>query len=1058
MSRYLFFTLLFLTFATASTAQCDEISLAERKFFENEVRPLLANHCFKCHGKEKPKGELRLDSIGAILAGGESGPALVEGKPAESLLLEAVRWESFEMPPSGKLPNDKIAVLEKWVKLGAPWPGGDRTVRSKTHAEKITAEDRAWWSFQPVKASVPPKVANEHWSHGIIDPFIFRKQQEVGVTPAKPASKSTLIRRLSFDIRGVPPTPEEVAAFVANDSPNAYEELVDSFLESPFYGERQATLWLDLVRYADSDGYKQDAFRPHAWRYRDYVVNAFNTDKTYRRFVQEQLAGDELVAAAVEAGEPINELECMTATGYLRNGIYEYNQRDVRTQWDYMLIDVVDTTSDVFLAMGAGCARCHDHKFDPILQKDYYRLKAFFAPMVHVEELVSNLSAEQSAQRIKELKQWEEATAEIRKQLKAIESPHYAKVERAAAVKFPPDIRDMLLKEADQRTPFEIQMVQMAQRQIVGDRAKVKFPDKLKGDEKESWVELQRRLKSLGDKPEKVGPTIRMATDVGAQSPVTVIPGGKNAVSVEPGFFTILSPEPATIANVSPTTTGRRTTLANWITADDNPLTARVIVNRLWQQHFGRGLVSTASDFGHLGEPPSHPELLDALAADLIAGGWKLKRMHKQMVMSAAYRQSSHHEEASSYESVDPENKYLWRAPVRRLSAEQIRDAMLVTSGQLDASRGGSPSDMTGKRLSVYSKILRNNRDPLLDAFDFPDRFSSASSRNTTTTPVQSLFMINGSWTLDRAKALATKLKQENSRPSEQINAAWQRLFGRLPTSAEATAAQQFLATQSGAPAPKPAATFADLATGKALVFPNQPARRFEADDSPKTNSQTLLVETSFQLESLYPDATVRTLVSKWNSDNKQAGWAIGVTSTKSAYKPRNFIVQVVSDQGYEVVASNLRPELNQPYHAAVLLEYHADGKSQATFLLQKIGSQDPPQKAVVPMKSKQPPTTDFAIAIGGRTQSNRHFWHGKIGPVRLLSGRNKESELLVKGNQPNGSEAIIAEWSYASESLKSSAGKYALAVQPAANTLNSDPLVDLVHVLMNANEFLYVD
>ncbi|MCR9116041.1 MAG: DUF1549 domain-containing protein, partial [bacterium] len=393
-----------------------EVTLAERKFFENEVRPLLVANCFKCHSEKKQSGELRLDSIGAILAGGESGAAIEEHDPDASLLMEAIRWESFEMPPSGKLSADKIAVFEKWIKLGAPWPGGDREVRKKTDLPKISDEDRQWWAYQPITAHKPPEVNDKNWSTGSIDPFIYRQLIANGLTPAAPADRATLIRRASLDIRGLTPTPAEVKAFLADDSADAYERLIDSFLESPAYGERQATFWLDLVRYAESDGYKADDHRPHAWRYRDYVVNAFNQDKSYSRFVQEQIAGDELVALADAAGEPIDRLECLTATGYLRNGIYEYNQRDVETQWDGMVNDVVDTTADVFLGMGMGCAKCHDHKFDPLLQEDYFRLKAFFAPMHFVEQPAP---ASDLAEHRKEWANWREKTAKLQDEISA---------------------------------------------------------------------------------------------------------------------------------------------------------------------------------------------------------------------------------------------------------------------------------------------------------------------------------------------------------------------------------------------------------------------------------------------------------------------------------------------------------------------------------------------------------------------------------------------------------------------------------------------------------------
>lgn len=1032
-----------------------EVTLAERKFFENEVRPLLVANCFKCHSEKKQSGELRLDSIGAILAGGESGAAIEEHDPDASLLMEAIRWESFEMPPSGKLSADKIAVFEKWIKLGAPWPGGDREVRKKTDLPKISDEDRQWWAYQPITAHKPPEVNDKNWSTGSIDPFIYRQLIANGLTPAAPADRATLIRRASLDIRGLTPTPAEVKAFLADDSADAYERLIDSFLESPAYGERQATFWLDLVRYAESDGYKADDHRPHAWRYRDYVVNAFNQDKSYSRFVQEQIAGDELVALADAAGESIDRLECLTATGYLRNGIYEYNQRDVETQWDGMVNDVVDTTADVFLGMGMGCAKCHDHKFDPLLQEDYFRLKAFFAPMHFVEQPAP---ASDLAEHRKEWANWREKTAKLQDEISAIEDPIYRRVEKSAANKFPPVVKAMMLKEAEQRTPYEIQMVAMADRQVARDRARVKFPDKLKEDQKETWVDLQRRLNAI-PKPTE-GPTIRMATDVSSEAPATMIPGVRDAIPIEPGYPTIFTSAPAELVAVDGETTGRRLTLARWLTNDDNPLSPRVMVNRIWQQHFGVGLVPTTSDFGHLGSPPSHPELLDSLAAEFVAGGWKMKRIHRMILLSSTYRQSAVNEERSAYQGIDPENRLLWRAPVRRMDAEQIRDAMLFASGELLDNRGGVSEKMSGRRRAVYSKISRNSRDPLLDAFDFPDRFSSASDRNTTTTPVQSLLMINGSWALARAKGLASVTKKVSSSDDVRIREAWLRLFGRPPEPDELAAALSFLRQQGASTEPaEPAKPVTTAFNGKfGLDFSSNRAQWFEAQDADLPKSTELTVETTFELISLFPDATVRTLAAKWNNDNDKIGWAVGVTSTRSGYKPRNLILQLVTESGYEVIASGLRPELNKPYQAAVVLRLNEQGQSEATFYLKAIGENEKLQTVVVPVKAKGLPANDFAITLGGRDGSSRHFWHGVIGPTRIAPKAVSADALqLAKEGSPAVKGAF--DWTFANQSLKSNNGQHLLTRKSstAANS-SGDSMVDLCHVLFNSNEFLYID
>ena len=410
--------------AFAAAIVCQPVALQaasptpeQLQFFETKVRPILAQNCHKCHGADKQKGDLRLDVHDMALAGGESGPAVVPGKPEESLLVEAINYGSFEMPPDGKLNAEQIETLTHWVKIGAPWPdehsGTGPALRQGR--DKITDADRQYWAFQPVRHFEPPMIQGDAWSHSPIDRFLLATMKAEGVRPAPPADRQTLIRRASFDLLGLPPTPDQVEAFLADERPDAYERLIDRLLASPQYGERWARHWLDLVRYADSDGYKQDDFRPNAWRYRDYVIRTLNADKSYARFVQEQIAGDEIAP---------HDPEALIATGYQRLGIYEYNQRDVETQWRVLLNDVTDVTADVFLGMGLSCARCHDHKFDPILQKDYFRLQAFFTPVRLLDE-TPVATAEQMADYQAKLAEWEAKTADIRRELAEIEQPSY---------------------------------------------------------------------------------------------------------------------------------------------------------------------------------------------------------------------------------------------------------------------------------------------------------------------------------------------------------------------------------------------------------------------------------------------------------------------------------------------------------------------------------------------------------------------------------------------------------------------------------------------------------
>jgi uncharacterized protein DUF1549/uncharacterized protein DUF1553/cytochrome c len=782
--------LLFMT--AAAWAAAPEPTPEQVKFFEEKVRPILAENCYKCHGSEQQKGSLRLDLREAALAGGEDGPVIVPGHPEKSVLVEAIRWESLEMPPKNKLNETQIATLTEWVRRGAPMPkdhGGGGGVSIRKNRGVITDEDRQWWAFQPIKRSAVPPIQNSEFRiQNAIDAFVAARLVENGLAAAPPADKRTLIRRVTFDLVGLPPTPQDIDAFLEDRSPDAYERLVDRLLASPQHGERWARNWLDLVRYAESDGYKQDAYRPNAFHYRDYVIRAFNCDKPYSQFVQEQLAGDEIAP---------NNPDALIATGYLRVGIYEYNQRDVRTQWANILNDLTDVTADVFLGVGLGCARCHDHKFDPILQKDYYRLQAFFAPILWRDD-VPAAPAEEIADYNRRLAAWEAKSADVRREMDEIERPHREAAEAAALKKFPVEMHAVFDKADSERTPLEKQLVALALLQTVGEEAKADYTKKLKGDAKDRWTELKKQLTELEkEKPAPIAVTPSI-TDVGPVAPVVFIPGKRDAEPIEPGPLSVLDPNPSVVGTRSvPTTvtTSRRTALANWIASPDNPLPARVLANRIWQYHFGRGLAESPSDFGRLGEPPSHPELLDWLASELQARDWSMKFLHRQIVTSAAYRQSSHGPEVAAAAQKDPANKWLARMTVRRLAAEQIRDAAIAASGEFDPRMGGEGGDW-GKtaRRAIYLKVYRNKQEPTLDVFDVADGIFTTPVRNVTTTPTQSLFMINGPWMLLRAKALAHRLEKESSATlEERIGTAYGLAFGRPPTADETAAGLHFL-------------------------------------------------------------------------------------------------------------------------------------------------------------------------------------------------------------------------------------------------------------------------
>ncbi|MFN0197505.1 MAG: PSD1 and planctomycete cytochrome C domain-containing protein [Planctomycetaceae bacterium] len=750
------------------------------------IRPLLSEKCFKCHGPSKQNGKLRLDSRTSILRGGENGSAIVPGKPDESLLIDAINFKSLEMPPSGKLSDDEITALTQWVRDGAVWPETLKSEHSTGFGSAITDSDRAYWAFQPLRQSSPPDVGVDSWCRNEIDRFILRRLIDEGISPAPSADKLTLIRRIHFDLIGLPPTPSDIDAFLADTADDAYERLVDRLLDDPRYGEKWARHWLDLVRYAESDGYKQDDYRPEAWRYRDYVVQSFNGDKPYDRFVLEQLAGDEIAP---------RDPEILAATGYLRHWIYEYNQRDVRTQWDTILNDMTDVTGDVFLGMSIGCARCHNHKFDPILQRDYYRLKAFFSPLLPRDDLFFGTTEEVDAYQQK-LSAWQTQTAELRRQIDVIEHPHRERVLAAAINKFPLDIRPMMQKAAGTRLPLEHQLATLAYRQVQAELDRIDVEKQLEGDAKTKYQDLKKQLAELEPLKPPSLPIAFTVTDYGPDAPTTVIPHDVDQSDILPGYLSVLDPLNAEIDNL-PNSTGRRLALARWITDPQNPLTTRVIVNRVWQYHFGRGLAATPSNFGKLGDAPSHPELLDWLTQRFLEGGWRFKSLHRTIVTSATYRQESLVMTSEVASTKDPGNRWLWKMHVRRLDAEQIRDAMLSVSGELDTQRGGPSADGDALRRTIYTKVIRNKRDPLLDVFDAPDNFNSISQRNTTTTPTQSLLLINGSWTLARAKAFADRLTTLQLTDEEVVDQAYRLAFGHPPVAESVRSAIEFLKEQS---------------------------------------------------------------------------------------------------------------------------------------------------------------------------------------------------------------------------------------------------------------------
>jgi Protein of unknown function (DUF1553)/Protein of unknown function (DUF1549)/Planctomycete cytochrome C len=767
----------------------------EVAFFEKEVKPILQANCIKCHGGEKIRGALRLTTRDGFLKGGDNGPAVVPGKPVESLLVAAVKYDSDHLPPrvegmplKGKLTDKDIETLTKWVTMGLPWTlGKGELVQETPKSVVVTEESKNYWCYKPVKRPETPAVENKAWVRNPIDAFILAKVEAKGLTPAAPADRAALVRRAYYDLTGLPPTPEQVDAFVNDRAANAWDKLIDKLLDSPQYGEKWGRHWLDVVRYAETNGYERDGPKPFAWRFRDYVIKSFNDDKPYDQFVREQLAGDEV---------PGFNPDAVIATGFYRLGLWDDEPADPQQARFDELDDFVTTTGQGFLGMSLNCARCHDHKRDPIPQADYYRLLAFFADVPRFDGNMDTRSAiavtditppDQRGTYEEGLKKREARKAELTTAMTKIED------------------------EAIKKMPAEDQRAAEG-----ADRPRVlrKMKPFLSAEQNEEYTKLKREFDTLRKVPEPPGRTLALSVNHPPLNPpdtfVMVRGSPRNpGTKVEPGFPTVLGfptltlPKPAKGAKSS----GRRTALADWIASKDNPLTARVFVNRLWQHHFGRGIVPTPNDFGKLGELPTHPELLDWLADEFVKGGWHVKRMHKLIMTSSAYQMSAKADENGL--KLDPANALYWRFNMRRLTAEEVRDSILAASGQLNLKAGGpgvypkiprevlqgqsvpgsgwsqSPTEEAARR-SVYVHVKRSLLVPILSHHDQADTDSSCPVRYTTTVPTQALGMLNGEFTNEQAAIFAERLRKEAPNDiAAQVRRAVRLTTGRQPTADE---------------------------------------------------------------------------------------------------------------------------------------------------------------------------------------------------------------------------------------------------------------------------------
>jgi hypothetical protein len=958
---------------------------AETVDFEKSIVPLISANCLGCHNDSEVAGELILATREGALKGGQTRSALVPGDTKASFLLERVRLG--EMPPEGNDPltEDQIHFLESWIRQGASWPA-DREI-SPYESTTAVRGGKDWWSFQPIQRPALPDSGTDAQIANPIDAFVFAQLRKQDMAPAPAAEKRTLIRRVYFDLIGLPPSPDVVRAFERDGSPRAYEQVVDGLLASPRFGERWARYWLDLVGYADTNGYERDAEKPNMWKYRDWIIRSLNEDKPYDRFLTEQLAGDEL---------PDRSEETVVATGMLRVGTWNDEPNDPGEYKYERLADMIHATSTAFLGVTVKCARCHDHKFDPVPQRDYYRMANLF---------------------------WA------------------GFMEPGAG--------------------------------------------KLMG----------------GPDPEQLGFAAFGWTDRGREAePIRLLTKGdpnRPGSPVEPGFLSLVSSLDRPLAEPPEDagTTRRRLQFAEWLCDRQHPLTARVMVNRLWLHHFGEGLVRTPNNFGFKGDLPTHPELLDWLADELMAGGWKLKRLHKLMVMSNTYRQASIHPRQDEYAERDFSNRYLWRANRRRLDADALRDSMLDVSGELNLTIGGpgftprvskealeglskksgawKQSSLTERRRrSVYMYLQRSLLLPLMTTFDFRDTTQPCGRRDVTTVAPQALALLNNAFVHEMSEAFARRIIEEvGDVPRDLATRAWQVAFGREPTETEVAAAVDHLGTQHANFSNRLQAIVAERAVpaksppdgslvlwlkadeGVSLDGQNrvkswedhspakhhasqemfearpvlvndairrQPAIRFDgngrfmhlAGEVLQSQQCTIIAVASDQVG----DGPHRGIFSNWNGSAGNSTTSIFLGTT------RNGKVRLSDD--FVTAPSLMQP--GEPFLLTAVAGSDGAMIYQGTDLLADKGS------PVAQRNLKTP------YVIGQQGNINGEYWNGDI------------AELLVYDRALDPSELEEA-WGY----LNGRYGLWTLPEPPEPTTLASS---SLCHVLLNANEFLYVD
>jgi len=837
-------------FPTQTTAQP---SIA----FDRDIRPILEGKCLSCHGGSLQLSKLDLRTRETALSGGARGPVLVPGSAERSRLYRMVAGlEQPAMPMQGTpLEASQLTLLKQWIDEGARWDGpvsapaatGNSAVVAGLERRPLTREERAYWAFGLPEQAPVPQVDRKDFTHPI-DRFLEKARAEHKLTAAPRADRLTLVRRAYLDLLGLPPSPAEVAAFIADDKPGAWERLIDKLLASPHYGERYGRHWLDVARYADSAGFEYDMHRPNAWRYRDYVIRSFNADKPYDVFLTEQIAGDEMDGKTEDS---------LIATGFLRAGprVLFREKDNPERRYDY-LDEILGTIGKGTLGLTINCARCHDHKFDPIRQRDYYALEASIFGYVETE--VPLAPPTEAAAYLAQNDAINTRRDELRTQIAAIEKPHRDRLELEQIKKtFSEAIYRAAAKPEAERTPGE-KLLAVQVYEAVGVSG-AQIDQALTPGELASKRELSAQIAALEKKRPRPLPMAEIATDgdyrfsplgegdnvvscpkcrIPPPFPGSYLHKGPGRYEVPPSYFLVRGdveshgPEmqpgfievitygtpPTVMPRPDGRTSGRRLALARWIGSPQNPLTARVIVNRLWQKHFGRGIVATLENFGKMGEAPSHPELLDWMAAEFMKRGWSIKQINKLMMMSDAYQMASSFERAANSES-DPDNRYLWRIRPQRLEAEIVRDSMLAVGGNLNRAIGGEPifpfipkdilaGQFRGKwettpegpaswRRGVYVYRRRSLPYPMFDTFDHPDMNVTAGARNVSTVPTQALTLLNNPFVLSQAERLADRVSRETSDPLEQIDRAYRIALARPPAKAEIPIATDLIRKQS---------------------------------------------------------------------------------------------------------------------------------------------------------------------------------------------------------------------------------------------------------------------